>query len=800
MRKLFYTLMLCSVALGLKAQETKEINPALLRWYWPTAWISCPDAPQREYGVYHFRKTFNLGSKPDKFIIHVSADNRYRLYVNGHSVCSGPARGDIYNWYFESLDIAPYLQSGKNCIAATVWNMGVLAPVAQITNQTAFVVQGDGDKESIANTNEGWKVLNDRSYSPCSTDNPERLKVFMVVGPGDQIDGKTYPWGWEQTGYNDSAWKPAMILENPVAVAGYGQGGYHWLTPRNIPLMEETLQRIFAVRRSTGLDYPLPLASANGSNDFLSGKKQLQIPANKAVSILLDQSFNTVAYPEMVVSGGKGATIKITYVEALFDKKHQKGNRNEIEGKKIEGNYDIFEPDGGAKRLFRTLWFKTYRYMQLDIVTKNQPLVINDLYGMYTGYPFKEKASFTSNDKSLKDIWNVGWRTARLCAGETYFDCPYYEQLQYVADTRIQALISLYVTGDDRLMRKAILNFANSRIPEGLTMSRYPTNRLQVIPPFSLFWISMVHDYWMNRKDDQFVSQYLFNISEILKWFENRTDKEKMMLGPQNWWCFVDWSKEYKGGYADGGLDGNSSVLTYQYIYTLRQAAEIFKYFGKEAEAGYYKTLADQLGFGTNKLCYNKSKGLIANTPEKKRYSQHAAIMAVLSESIPKAEEKPLMQKILNDTSLIKATIYYRFYLIKALKKAGLGDLYYSQLQPWRDMLKVGLTTFAEREEPTRSDCHAWSASPNYDFLATICGIMPDKPGFSSVRIEPALGELQQVKGVMPHPEGEISVSLQRKGSNGISAEISLPGKLTGVFVWKGKELNLKSGAQKIEL
>ena len=164
MKKVIYSLLLCTLALGLKGQETKEINPALLHWYWPTAWISCPDAPQREYGVYHFRKTFSLDSKPAKFIIHVSADNRYRLYVNGHPVCSGPARGDIYSWYFESLDIAPYLQSGKNCLAATVWNMGTYAPVAQITNQTAFVVQGNTEAESVVNSKEGWKVLNDKSY------------------------------------------------------------------------------------------------------------------------------------------------------------------------------------------------------------------------------------------------------------------------------------------------------------------------------------------------------------------------------------------------------------------------------------------------------------------------------------------------------------------------------------------------------------------------------------------------------------------------------------------------------------
>lgn len=56
-------------------------------------------------------------------MVHVSADNRYRLFVNGKAVCSGPARGNLYNWYFETIDIGLYLEPGKNVIAALVWNM-----------------------------------------------------------------------------------------------------------------------------------------------------------------------------------------------------------------------------------------------------------------------------------------------------------------------------------------------------------------------------------------------------------------------------------------------------------------------------------------------------------------------------------------------------------------------------------------------------------------------------------------------------------------------------------------------------
>jgi hypothetical protein len=149
---------------------------------------------------------------------------------------------------------------------------------------------------------------------------------------------------------------------------------------------------------------------------------------------------------------------------------------------------------------------------------------------------------------------------------------------------------------------------------------------------------------------------------------------------------------------------------------------------------------------------------------------------------------------------LIEITFYFRFYLTQALKKAGMSELYYANLTPWREMLKIGLTTFAEKPEPTRSDCHAWSSSPNYDFLATICGIMPEKAGFESVLVQPAMGELKSVEAQMPHPKGEISLKLSRVGEKGITGEISLPPNTTGRFIWQDKTINLKAGINKVEM
>lgn len=777
-----------TIGLSRSFAQNVNVNPTLLHHEWSAWWITCPDVPLHDYGVYHFRKVITLALKPQRFIIHISADNRYRLFINGKSVCSGPARGDLYSWYFESIDISKYLTQGKNIIAAMVWNMGSYAAVFQVSNQTAFTLQGDGLNEQIINTDSTWKVKVNKAYTPCSTDNSHRMNTYMVVGPGDEVNASLYPWGWERADYNDIDWQNASTVSHPVT-AGNGTDNMWTLRPRNIPLMEESLQRISTVRRVKGIEV---------SDKFLKGEGKLVIPAHQTVTILLDQSYNMVAYPELLVSGGKDAVIKVTYAEALF-KNGVKGNRDSIAGKKIIGNYDIFKPDGGDNRLFRPLWLRTYRYIQLNITTQNMPLTINDYYGMATGYPFTARARFESNDPSMQDIWNVGWRTAKLCAGETYYDCPYYEQLQYIGDTRIQALISLYVTGDDRLMRKAMLDFYYSRVPEGLTQSRYPSNRLQVIPPFSLYWVSMIHDYLMLRQDDTFLKQFLLPVEGVLKWYEDHIDPNKKMLGAMPWWNFTDWSAPFDFGVPPGAKDGNSAIITLQYVYSLDQAVDIFEYFGKRSLADHYRKLAIALKTATYRNCFDLERAEMADTPEKVIYSQHASIMAVLTGTIPVTQMQQVMENVLKDTSLSQATFYYRFYLTKALKKANMGNLYYAQLKPWREMLKQGLTTFAENPDPARSDCHAWSASPNYDFLATICGINAAAPGFKKVQIKPQLGELKRVYGIMPHPAGNLSVSVSKNGTQGCNAEIMLPPGITGEFIWNDKGIPLVSGINKIK-
>jgi alpha-L-rhamnosidase len=771
-------------------QSQPDINPRFLKEYWDASWITHPTANLKEYGVYHFRKSFSLAERHEKFIVHVSADNRYRLFVNGKAVCFGPARGNIQHWFFETMDLAPFLNAGSNVISAEVWNFGEYIPVAQITQKTAFILQGNSETEKIVNTDESWKVIQNKSYQPIGS-GATNLGEYIVVGPGDKVDGNNYPWNWQDLTFDDTDWLRARDLENGRA-KGLGTGTTWDLIPREIPFMEETLIRFSSVRREEGIKV---------SESFLRGTESLTIPARSKVTILFDQGYETVAYPEISVSGSNGSEIELIYAEALYDNKGNKGNRNEIEGKKIKGSMDIFKVGSTNNQTFRPLWFRTFRYVQMNIKTADSPLTITNFQSVFTAYPFKENASFKCSDPELSKIWEVGWRTLRLCSNETHYDCPYYEQLQYVGDTRIQCLISAYVSGDDRLTRQAIQAFNRSRFYEGLTVSRYPTNDMQVIPPFSLFWTNMVHDYWMHYTDTAFVKSMLFGIENVLHWYEERIDPKTGMLGPTPYWNFVDWPKEWpwsmvvnSGGVPRGGAEGGSSILSFQLAYALNEAAELFQYFGRDAKADYYKKMAGRISAATVKLCWDNSRMLMANTPEMDEYSQHANIMAILSNAPLPIDAKELIDRVSKDETIIQATVYYRFYLLQAMKKAGLADQYVEMLGPWRDMLHLGLTTFAEKPEPSRSDCHAWSASPNYDLLATVCGIEPAGPGFGSVKIEPHLGSLQWIEGSMPHAKGMIRVKFSKNAAGGLEGEIELPAGLRGTFVYKNRSVELVEG------
>ena len=368
-------------------------------------------------------------------------------------------------------------------------------------------------------------------------------------------------------------------------------------------------------------------------------------------------------------------------------------------------------------------------------------------------------------------------------------------------DARIQMMVSLYTTGDARLMKNGIALLDSSRTAEGSTYSRAPSRLQQYISPFSLWWIGMVHDYWMYVDDPAFVKDMQPGVRAVLAFYA-KYQKPGGSLAHMPWWNFVDWVKAWPNGEALAQADGSSAAaLDLQLALAYSWGADLEAAMGSKALAQEYAAAASQLKNTVLATDWDEEKGLFADQPSHTSFSQHVNTLAILAHLLPREKARVVMERVLSDKSLAQASIYFRAYTNGALREVGLGDRLLGSLGPWREMLAQGLTTWAEwNGSDARSDCHAWGASPNFELLRTIGGIESGAPGFRRVLIAPNLGGNKHLIASMPHPKGEINLEMRQKDERHMTADIVLPDGIVGQFEWNGLIRPLASGKNHLDL
>ena len=315
------------------------------------------------------------------------------------------------------------------------------------------------------------------------------------------------------------------------------------------------------------------------------------------------------------------------------------------------------------------------------------------------------------------------------------------------------------------------------------------------IQPYALSYIYAMHDYLKYGKDTQFVLDLVPGAEQIIRYFQRyRLPDGRIKNLPG--WNFSDWvndSPDWNYGAPLKGADGCSINMDLQLLLAYQVMADLEDARGNTWQAGEYRKDAEKLADAVKKAYWNPARGLFADRAEQDHYSQHGNALAILCGIVD--DPKVLAEKLLSDKSLNQCTIYYKFYLHEAYVKAGLGDDYLNWLDTWRENIAMGLTTWGEDANVfgTRSDCHAWGASPNIELYRTVLGIDSDAVAFQRVRIEPHLGDLKEIGGTMPHPAGSVSVHYKMKGKK-LQVEITLPEGVDGRFLWNGKTQDLHGG------
>jgi len=158
--------------------------------------------------VLHFRKVIELTPPPQHFYVDVSGDNQFVFHVNQQLVGNGPSRSDLAHWGYETYDLAPFLRAGKNVLAATVWNFGTHAAIAQMSDRAGFLVHGESGAEELADTNASWDVEIEkgiRSLQP-------QVRGYYAAEPGMRMDGVTFDWTWDGDANGGDAWRKAVPL------------------------------------------------------------------------------------------------------------------------------------------------------------------------------------------------------------------------------------------------------------------------------------------------------------------------------------------------------------------------------------------------------------------------------------------------------------------------------------------------------------------------------------------------------------------------------------------------------------
>ncbi len=779
---------------------------------WPAFWIHCPSAGQLPL-VTAYRLRFTIDA-PVKATLHVSGDERYELFLDGQRVGRGSERGNLEHWFYDTYGIQ--LGAGEHVLVARAWSLGDLSPLAQFSKRPGFLLAAEApltDKLSTGRAHWESKQLGGYAFAL-------PFYVWGLAAPMT-VDGARFDWGFER-GLGDG-WVPAARDDQAASVMlEYGIAPDRYLRSGTLPAMIEKISSAggtprFIANAALGDLTAVPIRKADNLSDelpewaaLLAGTGPLTIAPNTSRRAIVDLGGYLCAYPELVTSGGRGSSVRLHWAEGLRaapDKwNFQKGNRNEIEGKFFLGMGDQFMPDGGEDRLFETLWWAAGRYVEVVIRTASEALTIKRLGWRETRYPLEMESRFQSSDPAIESTLPMLVRGMQACSHETFVDCPYFEQMQYVGDVRTEALCSYVMTRDDRLVRKALYMIDKSRHTEGLTEARYPVRQPQLIPWFSLVHIGTVYEYAHWRDDLPFVATMMPGVRSVLDAFERRLDSNGLILSPEGWNSTDSFPETERSG-----------LIHWLFALALKQTAELERLFGERERAARAERRAAEIAATADRTFWDEAKGLWANESSRTSYSEPVQCMAVLSGLAP-ATRIQRIAKSLRDlrptgqfgrlrgnrasqtgtSPLRPATLYSTHFLFETYRKLEMTDLFFERLKLWLEQPGQGLKTPLESYDPSRSDCHAWNSHPLFHYFATVLGIRPSSPGFGTVEISPQLGPLAQASGKLVHPAGgEIEVEIRAEAGR-INGNVTLPEGITGTWKGNGSSRGLKSGANRI--
>ncbi|MCI2048564.1 MAG: hypothetical protein LKJ76_02455 [Lachnospiraceae bacterium] len=703
--------------------------------------------------------------------VKISANSRYRLFVNGISACTGPAKGNLNRWYYETADLSRLLKNGTNVLAVQVLYQerhdtdmqserapifGVISPAV---GHRLFVegeaVAPSGKRTDLSTGAADWKCRLESGYYLVSAESTSLLGAIIERFHVDDVIRSEYK--------TDPAvsrdWVTAAVTEPVIpdrTMSSYGLLQTFPLRERDIPLLSEQ-EESFA-RELTGTS-----CLRTGSIYALPGEK---------TEVILDIGFVKNTYPEFQIPAGHG-TIRFTWFEK-FTREGEELERDDCAHGEIGGYSDLVTM-GDHAYTFEPFWVRTFRFLRITIASEEaMQLPLPEIRRVV--YPLEIVSDVTSSEAWVGKIYQMGVRTLQGCMLETYMDCPFYEQLQYPMDTRLQMLFTYCLSGDHRLAAKALEDMHDSIFPNGLVPGRTPACVPQIISTFSLYYIFALWEYYENTGELAILRKYRGDPDRILDYYDSRIGSDGLVGWP-GFWPFVDWQKEWadRFGVPTGRQDGPSSIINLMYGYALLTAAKIADTVGRPFLAEEYRTRQKAIAGKVREYFRDDGEGLYRDRQDAAAFSEHAQSWAVLNGLETGSSAAALMRRAAEKKGIIPVSFSTSYEFFRANETAGTYELTKKQMDKWIRLIDLHCGTCPEEPLHARSDCHAWSALPVYEFLRGMTGIRPLDPEWKRIRVTPHLDYVKDLSGHLYSPKGIISFRFVKTADGSVKKELSLP-------------------------
>ncbi len=232
-------------------------------------------------------------------------------------------------------------------------------------------------------------------------------------------------------------------------------------------------------------------------------------------------------------------------------------------------------------------------------------------------------------------------------------------------------------------------------------------------------------------------------------------------------------------------------------MYTLALLADLEARLGEPELAARARRQAGELRDRLVSVFWDEQRGLFADDRAREQFSEHTQCLALLSDVLEPERSARVAAGLLHEQDLARATLYFSHYLFETYREIRRIDAFFERLEQWFELQRLGLKAPLETPEPSRSDCHACSAHPLYQYFATVLGIRPADLGFLAVEIRPQLGPLVYATATLVHPRGAIVVAFEVEDGQP-RGSVELPEGVAGTLHWNETIRALQSGRQEL--